>query len=251
MGVNATAGGITAVVFDVNGVLEDSVYTAITEAATATGTDPTGLLAVFGGTDGADGNHPWHRAERGETGLLRCFIGLAREARRQEIDVPVTSLVHALTHLAVHQRSLELVDQLRAEGTTVAVITNGVERFSKRWRHKTNAEERFDHIIESWREGIRKPNPAIYERVLGLLDRPANQVLFVDDLAANVVAAEASGMHALLFGTPRDSCPAIIERIHKSRIPAASPSIELAPALDAPVGITFPLAAACEDGLSL
>jgi epoxide hydrolase-like predicted phosphatase len=217
MGAQQSGRGITAVVFDVNGVLEDSVYSAIAEAATATGTDPTGLLEVFGGTHGADGNHPWHRAERGEIGLIRCVIGLAREARKYEFNVPVTALVHAITNLGVHQRSLDLVDELRSDGIAVGVITNGVKNFSKRWRHKTGAEERFDVILESWREGIRKPNPEIFHRLLQQLDRDPSEVLFVDDLEANVKAAEALGMHGLVFGRPSESCPEIRQRIANSR----------------------------------
>lgn len=47
--------------------------------------------------------------------------------------------------------------------------------------------------------GLRKPDAAIYRRVLDILGRPAQRILFIDDRAENVAGAVAAGMQAILF----------------------------------------------------
>jgi len=47
--------------------------------------------------------------------------------------------------------------------------------------------------------GVRKPDPAIYAKVLAALDEEAARCVFVDDRQVNVDAAVASGMHGHCF----------------------------------------------------
>jgi 2-haloacid dehalogenase len=47
--------------------------------------------------------------------------------------------------------------------------------------------------------GIRKPDPSIYQRVMGILGKPAPRTLFIDDRLENVAAAAAVGMKAIQF----------------------------------------------------
>jgi putative hydrolase of the HAD superfamily len=57
----------------------------------------------------------------------------------------------------------------------------------------------FEYTFTSCYMGIRKPDPKIYHRALGILgDRPARS-LFIDDRLENVAAAAAVGMKAVRF----------------------------------------------------
>lgn len=47
--------------------------------------------------------------------------------------------------------------------------------------------------------GIRKPDPSIYRRALGILGVSADRSLFIDDRLENVAAAGAVGMKAIRF----------------------------------------------------
>jgi putative hydrolase of the HAD superfamily len=47
--------------------------------------------------------------------------------------------------------------------------------------------------------GLRKPDPNIYRRALGILGMPAERSLFIDDRLENVAAAAAVGMKAIRF----------------------------------------------------
>jgi putative hydrolase of the HAD superfamily len=52
----------------------------------------------------------------------------------------------------------------------------------------------FDAVVISGEVGMRKPEPRIYHHALDLLSLPAQACVFVDDVPANVQAAEQLGM---------------------------------------------------------
>lgn len=55
----------------------------------------------------------------------------------------------------------------------------------------------FDVVIESSREGVRKPQPAFYVRALEALNVKAEESLFMDDLGMNLKPAKAMGMETI------------------------------------------------------
>lgn len=57
----------------------------------------------------------------------------------------------------------------------------------------------FDELVISAEEGLRKPQPEIYERALERLNVAAGDAVFVDDVLENVEAARRIGMAAIHF----------------------------------------------------
>jgi putative hydrolase of the HAD superfamily len=57
----------------------------------------------------------------------------------------------------------------------------------------------FKVALSSCYLGLRKPEPAIYQRVIDILCRPAERILFIDDRAENVAAGQAAGMKTIQF----------------------------------------------------
>jgi len=57
--------------------------------------------------------------------------------------------------------------------------------------------EPFDHVFTSNEIGKRKPTPEAFHAVAQAIDVPPENILFFDDLAANVEGARAIGMHAI------------------------------------------------------
>lgn len=55
----------------------------------------------------------------------------------------------------------------------------------------------FGQVFDSSRLGLRKPEPAAFERVVQAIGLPASEILFLDDLAANVAGARAAGLQAV------------------------------------------------------
>ena len=64
--------------------------------------------------------------------------------------------------------------------------------------------ELFDHVLESWRIGSRKPEAGAYEIAQETLGVEAVDCVFVDDQPVNVAAAEALGMNGILVTDPAD-----------------------------------------------
>ncbi|MCD2324480.1 HAD-IA family hydrolase [Sphingomonas sp. IC-56] len=94
----------------------------------------------------------------------------------------------------------EIVEQLDASGVPLFAITNFSGEFWREWvpNHK-ELFDRFRDIVVSGDEKLVKPDPAIYRLALDRFGLEAREAVFVDDNAANIDAAAAMGIHAVLF----------------------------------------------------
>lgn len=94
-----------------------------------------------------------------------------------------------------------IIERLRDRGVRIAALTN--------WSAETIhlAPERFDEVawfedvIVSGEEGVAKPDPRIFAIVEQRLGVPSESVVFTDDSAANVAAAQEHGWDAVLFAS--------------------------------------------------
>lgn len=97
---------------------------------------------------------------------------------------------------------VEILAELRAAGVPCYVLSNmEPETFPLRL-------ERFDflhwfdgHVI-SGLEGLVKPDPKIFRRMLRRFDLQPSRTLFIDDSAVNVEAAAEVGINAVRFESP-------------------------------------------------
>ncbi len=67
------------------------------------------------------------------------------------------------------------------------------------WLETTPLKGLFDAVVISAEEGLMKPDPRIYARILGMLEVLPQEAAFVDDRPENVEAARRLGMHAIHF----------------------------------------------------
>jgi putative hydrolase of the HAD superfamily len=65
-------------------------------------------------------------------------------------------------------------------------------------------------VFASHQIGQRKPHPAAFDFVLREIGVPAPEVLLFDDLPANVEAAQALGLQAVLVRSPADVRQALL-----------------------------------------
>jgi putative hydrolase of the HAD superfamily len=89
--------------------------------------------------------------------------------------------------------------ELRDRGYRMAICTNNIREWEDLWRAKLPVDEIFDVVVDSSREGTRKPERRIYEITLERLAVAADQALLVDDLEMNCGAARELGMRAVWF----------------------------------------------------
>jgi len=62
----------------------------------------------------------------------------------------------------------------------------------------------FTAFLSSCWLGVRKPQPAIFERALGIVQAQPERVVFVDDREQNLAPAKAKGMQTILFTGPEE-----------------------------------------------
>ncbi len=95
--------------------------------------------------------------------------------------------------------SLEIVDELAAANIRLFAITNFGAEFWDGFRPTQAIFDHFQDIIVSGREKLVKPDSAIYRLALKRFDIKAQEAIFIDDVQANVQAAEQIGMKGHLF----------------------------------------------------
>lgn len=81
----------------------------------------------------------------------------------------------------------------------LAILSNQIESWLETVLEENNFREVFDFIITSYNTGLAKPDLAIYQKTLEILDLKAEECLFIDDLAQNLAPAKELGMQTILF----------------------------------------------------
>ncbi|MGA8041563.1 MAG: HAD-IA family hydrolase [Terracidiphilus sp.] len=96
--------------------------------------------------------------------------------------------------------ALPILEELAALGRCALGTLNNEAREPNNYRFRTFAlRDHFDFAFSSCYVGLRKPEPAIYKRVLDILGCPPERILFIDDRAENAAAASKAGMRAIQF----------------------------------------------------
>lgn len=101
----------------------------------------------------------------------------------------------------------QLVRDLKAAGYKLFVLSNMSREFIAFLR-RFPVYRLFDGEVVSCEEGVVKPEPEIYRRLLGRYGLDPAQTLFIDDRPANIAAAAALGIRGQLFdhSAPAATC---------------------------------------------
>ncbi|MEU9450087.1 HAD family phosphatase [Streptomyces sp. NPDC048277] len=93
---------------------------------------------------------------------------------------------------------VSLVARVRASGLKVGLLSNSMGLTPWDMYRGFDIDAAFDAALISARQGLRKPEPAVYELILKMLEVPGEECVFVDDNAENLPPAEALGMATVL-----------------------------------------------------
>ena len=203
---------IDAVIFDLGGVLaangRHSDFAARFPADQA-----ERVRSIMLGDYGTDGDHPWHRVERGEI-TLQEVRRLNREALHAAgIELPPAPTGGGpMMEFVVSEPMAELVRELRSHDFRLGVLTNNIAEFKAQWRTMLPFDELFDDVVDSHEVAMRKPNPAIYQLALARLGVAPERTAFLDDVASNVAAADAVGMRGVLVDVDPTEAVATVRR---------------------------------------
>ncbi len=196
------------VFFDFGGVFTLSPFSAIGDMAAERGATPEQLMQIVFGDYGEDGDHPWHKLERGEITLEDARLAIQEHGRAQHgLAIDLYELFAAMPRDGgLRHELVERVSQIRDAGLQTAIITNNVKEFSEGWRSLLPVDELFDRVFDSCELGIRKPNADIYRHALDAMQVRPEQALFLDDFQANVDSARALGIDCIWVREPLHEC---------------------------------------------
>jgi 2-haloacid dehalogenase len=98
--------------------------------------------------------------------------------------------------------SIAILSRLRTAGYKLYALSNWPQEKFQLIRRKYDFFGWFDALFISGELGLAKPDPRIFRLVLERLSLPADQCLFIDDSAKNIIAARALGFRTIHFINP-------------------------------------------------
>jgi 2-haloacid dehalogenase len=95
--------------------------------------------------------------------------------------------------------TVEILAALRERGVLLYALSNWSAETFPIARARFDFLDWFDGIVISGELGVAKPDARTFAHLLETYDLRADATVFIDDLPANVAAAAATGMRAILF----------------------------------------------------
>ena len=195
----------TTVIFDFGGVITASPFDAFNRLEEERGLPRDFVRRV--NAINPDGN-AWAKFERAEIDAAAFDTLFAEEARALGHALEGEAVLAVIAG-AVRPAMVAALDTLKDRGFTIACITNNVPggKMGIRGAGMTRSEEaasevaaimaRCEHVIESSKAGVRKPDPRIYQMMCEKLGVEPGECIYLDDLGINCKPAAQLGMHAI------------------------------------------------------
>ncbi len=188
-------------IFDLGGVVLPSPFEVFAEYEHTHGLPDRFIRGVVA----ASTDHgAWARLERGELDFPSFRAAFAAECAAAGGAVDADDLMAAIGRGATPRPEMVVaIRTIRARGLRTGALTNN-------WTPMADAATGdvvglgplFDTIVESAVEGMRKPDPRIYELSCARLDVAPTEVVFLDDLGVNLKPARALGMTTIKVVDP-------------------------------------------------
>jgi len=190
-----------AVIFDFGGVVTSSPFEAFNRLEKARGIPEDSVRRI--NSANPDGN-AWALFERAEIDAAQFDMLFANEAAMLDIDLRGADVLQCLAG-DIRPQVVSAIDRLRKSDFKLGCITNNVPagKGAGMALDDARAEEiaavmaRFDHVIESSKAGVRKPDPRIYQMMCDALAVPPEACVYLDDLGINCKPAAVLGMAAI------------------------------------------------------
>ena len=194
---------MSAVVFDLGGVITESPMIAFAAYEREAGL-PDGLIRQLNSTD--PDTNAWARFERNELDVAGFSTAFEAEAAALGHRLDAGRVLAALRG-EVRPAMVEAIRRLRAHGLPLGMVSNNVSPMERGGR-MDDILDMFDVIVESSIEGIRKPEPEIYQRALERLSEAVGRRIeaadcaYLDDLGINLKPARALGFATIKVVDP-------------------------------------------------
>jgi HAD superfamily hydrolase (TIGR01509 family) len=136
-----------------------------------------------------------HRTERGEEPTER-LLNVIRKIFK--LPIPITEINEMLVSSVLIKPMWNLLQSLR-KNYKVGILTNNQKYWPEEIAKHVGISFEGIKVFNSAEIGVRKPMKEIYVYVLKHLKNKPNEVLFIDDKAANIKTAEELGFNTIHF----------------------------------------------------
>jgi putative hydrolase of the HAD superfamily len=185
---------IEAVIFDFGGVLTSSPFEAFTRFETERGLP----IDIIRRTNAA--NHlenAWAKFERAEVDIDTFDHLFATESLALGAEVRGRDVLPLLQG-DLRPEMVEALKRIKAQFKTGCITNNlpanAIGSMTGRSLYVAEVMVLFDHVIESAKIGLRKPDPRIYQLMVETLKVDPNNCVYLDDLGVNLKPAREMGM---------------------------------------------------------
>ena len=193
---------IEAVIWDFGGVLTTSPFEAFTRFETERGL-PADIIRRTNAANHLE--NAWAKFERAEVDIEAFDALFATESKALGAEVRGKDVLPLLSG-DLRPEMVEALKRIKARFKTGCITNNlpadAIRGRSGRSLYVAEIMVLFDHVIESAKIGLRKPDPRIYELVLSKLGVDATEAVFLDDLGINLKPARAMGMTTIKVSDP-------------------------------------------------
>ena len=185
---------IEAVIFDFGGVLTTSPFEAFARYERARGL-PADIIRRTNAANHLE--NAWAKFERAEVDL-DAFDGLfAAESLALGAEVRGRDVLPLLSG-DLRPEMVEALRRIKARFKTGCITNNlpnnAIGSASGRTRYVAEVMALFDHVIESAKIGLRKPDQRIYRMMVEALGVDPKNCVYLDDLGVNLKPARDMGM---------------------------------------------------------
>jgi putative hydrolase of the HAD superfamily len=185
---------IEAVIFDFGGVLTSSPFEAFARYEAERGLP----IDIIRRTNAA--NHlenAWAKFERAEVDIDTFDKLFATESLALGAEVRGRDVLPLLQG-DLRPEIVEALKRIKAQFKTGCITNNlpanAIGSMTGRSLYVAEVMVLFDHVIESAKIGLRKPDPRIYQLMVETLKVDPNNCVYLDDLGVNLKPAREMGM---------------------------------------------------------
>lgn len=166
----------------------------------------------------------WAQLESNQITPEEFDLAFLQESKLAGHPIPGSHVLPLLSG-ELRPRMVEVLRKCREElGLRVGCITNNVRTGKGPGMAESNSRAQeiekvmslFHVVVESSIEGVRKPDPRIYEIACGRLGISPKDAIYLDDLGINCKPARALGMHSIKVENERQAIEALSQALGRS-----------------------------------
>jgi putative hydrolase of the HAD superfamily len=201
---------LRAVIFDLGGVVLGSPLHAIAEYERELGIPENFVNRVVRDTAPTGA---WSRLERGELTMEQFYLDFEADCRDAGREISARRMMERMGQASFPREiMLKAIGRIREQGLRAAALTNnwatasdGATADDTPSDGTAVLRDHFDVFVESSVEGLRKPDPRIYELTCERLDVAPAEAAFLDDIGGNLKPARALGMTTIKVSEPESA----------------------------------------------